>query len=115
MNMKNGNLELLSPFNSAFLMIDFQAQLLFGVKSLDRDMLINNVTGLAKTAQTFDVPVIFSTIEASAFNGPLFFELQSLFPNFTPYDRTVMNAFEDPAFFAAVKKTGRKKLTLSAL
>lgn len=52
------NLELLNPENSALILIDFQPQMTFGVASIDRQTLINNVMLLAKSAKTFNVPTI---------------------------------------------------------
>ena len=43
------NLELLNPENSALILIDFQPQMTFGVASIDRQTLINNVMLLAKS------------------------------------------------------------------
>ena len=45
------NLELLNPENSALILIDFQPQMTFGVASIDRQTLINNVMLLAKSAK----------------------------------------------------------------
>ena len=61
------NLELLNPENSALILIDFQPQMTFGVASIDRQTLINNVMLLAKSAKTFNVPTILTTVETRAF------------------------------------------------
>ena len=42
---------LLTTQNSAVILIDHQPQMAFGVASIDRQTLINNVTGLAKAAK----------------------------------------------------------------
>jgi nicotinamidase-related amidase len=87
----------------------------FGVQSIDRQTLVNNVLGLAKAAKVFKVPTILTTVAAESFSGPLLPELQALFPDRKPIDRTTMNSWEDKNFVAAVKKTKRKKLVIAAL
>ncbi len=77
--------------------------------------MINNVTGLAKAARVFKVPTILTTVAEKSFSGPLFTEVQAVFPEMKPIDRTSMNAWDDKNFLAAVRKTGRKKLVVAAL
>jgi len=107
--------ELLTPQNCAVILIDHQPQMAFGVASIDRQTLINNVVGLAKAARTFDVPTILTTVAAKTFSGALFPEIQEVFPDRDPIDRTSMNSWDDKAFRAAVVKTGRRKLVIAAL
>jgi nicotinamidase-related amidase len=106
---------LLTPDKSALILIDHQPQMFFGVQSTDRQTLVNNVLGLAKAAKVFKVPTILTTVAAESFSGPLFPELQAVFPDQKPIDRTSMNSWEDRNFVKAVKKTGRKKLIMAAL
>lgn len=106
---------LLTPDNCTLVLIDHQPQMFFGVQSIDRQMLVNNVVGLAKAAKVFNIPTILTTIGAEGFSGLLIPELQSLFPNEQPIDRTTMNAWEDPQVIAAIQKAGRKKLVMAAL
>ncbi|MBI5115260.1 hydrolase [Candidatus Poribacteria bacterium] len=106
---------LLTPENSAFLFIDHQPQMFFGVQSIDRQLLINNVVGLAKAARIFKAPVVLTTIAAESFSGPILPQLQEVFPGQRPIDRSNMNAWEDDAFVAEVKKTGRRKLIVAGL
>ncbi len=113
--MNNSKLELLNPQNCVVILIDHQPQMAFGTSSIDRQTLINNVVGLAKAAKTFNVPTILTTVAANSFSGPLFPQIQELFPEQTPIDRTSMNSWEDENFVRAVKATGRKKLVIAAL
>ncbi len=113
--MENGKLELLNAQNCALILIDHQSQMLFGVHSHDRGRIINNVVALAKAAKAFAIPVVLTTVARHTFSGPLFPELQAVFPLTVPIDRTSMNSWEDKSFVAAVKKTGRKKLVIAAL
>lgn len=111
----NQTSSLLTPQNSAVVLIDHQPQMAFGVASIDRQTLINNVTGLAKAAKIFKVPTILTTVAAKSFSGELFPEIQEIFPQQQPIDRTSMNSWDDAKFREAVKNTGRKKLVVAAL
>jgi len=113
--MNKSALELLSPENCALILIDHQPQMFFGVESANRETIKNNVIGLAKAAKIFNVPTILTTVAANSFSGPLIPELQAVFPEQKPIDRTSMNSWEDKNFLAAVEKTKRKKLVIAAL
>jgi len=106
---------LLTPDNCALLLIDHQPQMAFATHSIDGQTLVNNVTGLAKSAKVFGVPTILTTIAAESFSGPIFPTIQEVFPNLKPIDRTSMNSWEDKNVVDAVRKTGRKKLVMAAL
>ncbi len=106
----------LSPTNSALILIDYQPPILAGVKNVAHEDLINNTTGLIKTAVIYDIPIIFSHV-AVGLNGydPMIEELKELAPNAVFVDRTNVNAWEEPEFVAAVEATGRKKLIMGGL
>lgn len=106
----------LSPTNSVLILIDYQPPILMGVKNIDHDELINNATGLIKTAVIYDIPIIFSHV-AVGLNGydPMIEELRELAPNAVFIDRTNVNAWEEAEFVAAIKSTGRKKLIMGGL
>lgn len=106
---------LLTPQNSALILIDHQPQMSFAVASIDRQTLVNNVTGLAKGAKVFNVPTVLTTVAAKTFSGELFPEVQQVFPELTPIDRTSMNSWDDAGFKKAVKALGKKKLVIAAL
>ena len=101
--MNKPSLDLLSPTNCALALIDHEPQMFFGVQSTDRETIINNVVGLAKAAKIFKVPTILTTVAAKSFSGPMIPQLQAVFPNQKPIDRTSMNSWEDKNFVAAVK------------
>jgi nicotinamidase-related amidase len=87
----------------------------FAVSSIDRTLLVNNTVGLAKAGKAFKVPTILTTVAEKSFSGPIFPEIQAVFPDQKPIDRTSMNAWEDKGFHDAVKKLGKKKLVMAAL
>jgi len=105
---------LLTPENCVLLLIDHQPSQLANVNSHDPTMVINGATGLAKTARAFDVPTVLTTINAKR-GGEIFRQIQTVFPEQTPIDRTFINAWEDRRVVEAVKKTGRNKLVIAAL
>jgi nicotinamidase-related amidase len=107
--------QLLTPKNHTLVLIDHQPQMAFATRSIDIAELRNNVTGLAKAAKTFKVPTILTTVAAKSFSGPIFPELQAVFPEQTPIDRTTMNTWEDQRVVDAVQKNGHKKVVMAAL
>ena len=107
--------ELLTPQNSALLFIDHQPQMAFGVTSIDRQLLKNNVMALAKAGKLFKVPTILTAVETQNFSGYVWPELLAVFPGQIPIERSSMNSWEDKKIIEAVKKAGRKKLVIAAL
>jgi hypothetical protein len=105
---------LLTPENCAVLLIDHQPSQLANVNSHEPTMVINNVIALAKTAKAFGIPTILTTINANR-GGEILKQLQAVFPDQTPIDRTSINSWEDRRVVEAVKNTGRKKLVGAAL
>lgn len=106
---------LLDPEDVVFLLIDHEPQMFFGVEGACRTSVQNAVTAMAKTAQVFQIPIILSTVEANTFSGPLISQVQKVYPDITPIDRTTLNAWEDKNFNKAVKDTKRKKLIIAGL
>jgi nicotinamidase-related amidase len=107
---------LLTPKNSALVVIDYQASQLAGVRSMDRDLLLKNVVSTAKVAKVFGVPIVHSTVNVKTGRGkPTLPPLAELLADNPPIDRTTTNAWEDPDFLNAVRATGRRKLIFCAL
>ena len=107
---------LLTPKNSALLIIDFQPVQVASIMTMDRRTLVANITAVARTAKLYALPVILSTVNVgTGINKPTIAELQKVLPDVEPIDRTAINAWEDADFVAAVKATGRKKLVMAAL
>src|SRR5256885_5039683 len=98
---------LLTPDNCVVALIDHQPQMIFGVSNFDRQAIINNNVALAKAARVFDVPVVLSTVETRGFSGNMWPQVQAVFPNQTPIERTTMNSWDDEHFVAAVANVGR--------
>lgn len=111
----NKKIELLTPQNSVLLMIDYQPQMAFGVVNIDRQLLKNNATALAKSAKLFQVPTILTSVETESFSGYIFPELLNVFPKNEIIERTSMNSWDSQSVRKAVEATGRKKLILAGL
>jgi nicotinamidase-related amidase len=54
-------------------------------------------------------------VETKSFSGYMWPQIQAVFPNQKPVERTTMNSWDDRNFVAAIEKTGRKKIVLSGL
>lgn len=107
---------LLTPQNTALLVIDYQPGQFAAVSSMDRDLLLENIVSTAKIAKLFGLPIVHSTINVtSGLAQPTVPELAELLVDNPPIDRTSINAWEDADFLSAVRATGRRKLILCAL
>jgi nicotinamidase-related amidase len=107
---------LLTPQNAAMVVIDYQPSQFAAVRSMDQELLLENIVSTVKTAKAFGVPIVHSTVNvASGRQQPTVPELAELLEDYPPIDRTTLNSWEDADFLAAVRATGRRKLILCAL
>lgn len=113
--MTNPKLEVLIPQNCQVIFIDQQPQMAFGVQSIDRQTLKNNVVGLAKGAKIFDIPTTITTVESESFSGYTYPELLDVFPDKPLLERTSMNSWDDQKVRDALAKNNRKKVVVSGL
>jgi nicotinamidase-related amidase len=105
---------LINHDDTAFIFIDHQPQMAFGVVNIDRQTLKNNTVALAKTAKLFDSPVVITAVETEGFSGYVWPELLDVVKQ-APIERSSMNSWDSDAFVAAIKATGKKKLAMAAL
>jgi nicotinamidase-related amidase len=113
--MTNPKLEVLTPQNSQLIFIDQQPQMAFGVQSIDRQVLKNNVVGLAKAGRAFDIPTTITTVETESFSGHTFPELLDVFPGKPILERSSMNSWDDQKVRDALAANGRKKVIVAGL
>jgi nicotinamidase-related amidase len=113
--MPDPKLEVLTPDNSQLIFIDHQPQMAFGVQSIDRQMLKNNVVALAKSARIFGIPTTITTVETESFSGYTYPELLDVFPGHKILERTSMNSWDDQKVRDALAAHGRKKVVVSGL
>lgn len=113
--MNKKKLDVLTPDNCQLIFIDQQPQMAFGVQSIDRQTLKNNVVGLAKAAKIFSVPTTITTVETDSFSGHTYPELLSVFPTAPLLERTSMNSWDDQKVRDALAQNGRNKIVVSGL
>ncbi|MFM0011183.1 hydrolase [Paraburkholderia sediminicola] len=113
--MANPKLEVLTPANSQIIFIDQQPQMAFGVQSIDRQVLKNNVVGLAKAARTFNIPTTITTVESESFSGYTYPELLDVFPDHKVLERSSMNSWDDQKVRDSLAANGRKKVVVAGL
>jgi nicotinamidase-related amidase len=107
--------DLLTPDNCQIIFIDQQPQMAFGVQSIDRQVLKNNVVALAKAAKVFAIPTTITTVETESFSGHTYPELLAVFPDHPLLERTSMNSWDDQKVRDALAKNGQKKVVVSGL
>jgi nicotinamidase-related amidase len=103
--------------DAALVLIDYQKEMFDTVRSeTPADLIDLNVRTLIKAAKAFKMPIVLSTVGVEmGVNGPTRQSILDELPGTEVIDRSSMNAWEDKAFHAAVKKTGRKRLIFGAL
>jgi nicotinamidase-related amidase len=108
--------DLLTPENCALIVIDYQPVQVNSIASMDRQLLVNNIVGVAKAAKLFGLPIVHSTVNVeTGLNQPPIPQLRKVLRDEPTYDRTSINSWEDVQFRQAVQATGRKKLVMTAL
>jgi nicotinamidase-related amidase len=111
---KTGLNALLRPEDSIVVLIDHQPYQFTNLNSHDATTIVNNVVGLAKGAKVFNVPTILTTVIEER-GGYIIKQLQDVYPDQKPINRTWINTWQDPQVTDIVKKIGRKQLVLAAL
>lgn len=107
---------LLTPRNSAFIVIDYQPIQVSSIRSMDQKELVFNIVHTAKAATNYRLPIVHSTVNvATGKNKPPIQPLMDVLRSYPTYDRTSINSWEDVEFKKAVIATGRKKLIMAAL
>ena len=106
---------LLTPQNSALVVIDYQPSQIQAVASIDHDLLTRNIVSVARSRKTYGLPIVLSTVNVANGQPPTIPELKEVLSDSVEIDRTQINAWEDTEFRQAVEATGRKKLIMTAL
>ena len=70
--------DLLTPQNAALVVIDYQPSQVGTVRSIDHELLVDNIVSVARLARTFDLPVVLSTINVANGQGPTIPELRAV-------------------------------------
>jgi nicotinamidase-related amidase len=105
-----------SADDAALVLIDHQSGIMQLVHDYSPAELRNNVIGLAKLGKVFNLPTVLSTSLDQGPNGPFIPEVLSMFPGAPLIRRPgIISAWDDPAFVAAIEKTGRKNLIMAGV
>jgi nicotinamidase-related amidase len=56
---------LLTPSNSALVVIDYQPSQIQTTRSIDSDLLVRNIVSVARTAKTYGLPIVLSTVNVA--------------------------------------------------
>ena len=67
---------LLTPRNSALVVIDYQPSQIQMVTSMDHDLLVRNIVSVARTARTYGLPIVLSTVNVAERVRPTIPELK---------------------------------------
>lgn len=113
--MKNFDID-----NTAIILIDHQVGTNTWASTTPLDLLQRNVILLAKFAKGTDMPVVLTSSQETNIDvqGPLMPELQEALPDaFASRIKRegVVNAWDDPAFAEACRKTGRKNFVMAGV
>ncbi|RFC67034.1 MULTISPECIES: hydrolase [Mesorhizobium] len=107
---------LLTPQNSAFVIIDYQPIQVSSIRSMDKQELVFNIVHSCMAAINYKLPIVHSTVNvATGVNKPPIEPVMKVLGAYPTYDRTSINSWEDVEFKKAVVATGRKKLIMAAL
>jgi nicotinamidase-related amidase len=113
-NVKTGLEALLRPEDSILVLIDHQPFQFANLNSHEPTMIINAVAGISKGAKFFNVPTILTTVVEER-GGLIIKQIQEVFPEQKPINRTFINTWQDPAVTDVVAKSGRKQLISAGL
>lgn len=107
---------LLTPRNSAFILIDYQPIQVSSIRSMDQKELVFNIVHTVKAALNYKLPIVHSTVNVrTGKNKPPIQPIMDLLGDYPTYDRTSINSWEDVEFKKAVVATARRKLVMTAL
>jgi nicotinamidase-related amidase len=111
---KTGLQGLLRPEDSIVVLIDHQPFQFANLNSHEPTMIINAVAGLSKASKIFNVPTILTTVVEER-GGLIIKQIQEVFPEQKPINRTFINTWQDPNVTDIVAKSGRKQLIIAGL
>lgn len=105
---------MIDPADAVMLLIDHQSGLFQLVKDIDMPTLRNNVIALAKVSRLARIPTFTTASVPDGPNGPLIPEIHECNPDAVYIPRTgQINAWDNPEWVEAIRKTGRKTLLMA--
>src|ERR1700746_1404809 len=105
-----------SANHAALVLINHQSRIIELLHHYHPAELHNKVSELAKVGKSFNLPTVLSTSLDQGPNGLFIPEVLRLFPGAPLIRRAgTISAWNDPAFVAAIEKTGRKNLIMAGV
>ena len=87
---------LLTPANSALILIAYQPLQVNSVRSMDHVELVKNIVTVSKVAKGFNIPIVLTTVNVeSGINKPTIKHIKTVLPDVKEIDRTTVNSWED--------------------
>src|SRR5882724_10870349 len=112
--MAGGNKWMIDPEDAVLLLVDHQSGLFQLVRDIEQPTLRAHVCALAKVARLAKVPTFTTASVPDGPNGPLIPEIHQYNPDAVYIPRTgQINAWDNPKWVEAIKKTGRKTLLMA--
>ncbi len=104
-------LDPITPQNAVLLLVDQQEG--WFSRIVEPEQTRHHLLGLTRGAKLLGVPTVLTTNLAAGFNGPQVQALIDLFDEGDVFDRTVINAWQDPRVHEAIRRTGRQKVIIA--
>jgi nicotinamidase-related amidase len=105
---------MIDPADAIMLLIDHQSGLFQLVRDMELPELRSHVCALAKIAHLTNIPTFTTASVPDGPNGPLIPEIHQYNPDAVYIARTgQIDAWDNPAWVDAIKKTGRKTLLIA--
>lgn len=115
-NVRARSYDRLSVDTAALVMVDHQAGLFSLVRDSQPDEFLNAVLALADIGRLFKLPAVVTTSNDAGPNGPLMPGVRERLPKARLVRRPgEINAWDNPEFVKAVKKTGRNQLIVAGI
>lgn len=107
-----------APETSALILIDHQVGTIQLIRNITPDTAVRNAVLLGKAALAYGMPIVMTSSQEDHIQGPLHPALQEAMPE--AYKARIkragiVNAWTDPKFVEAIKKTGRHQLVMAAV
>jgi hypothetical protein len=77
--------------------------------------VIRNAISFAKTAKIFSIPTVLTAMGSKSLGGSILSQIQEVFPDQKPIDRSTRNVFEDNRIVDVLERFGRKNLIIAGL
>ena len=100
--------------NAVFVAVDYLTGFEPAIRSMDLSAYHNNLTGLSRMVNVFDLPVIVLGDEGKG-RGRFMRQMDEHFADAPRVARDTPSAWREPAFVRAVEATGRRKLVFAGI